>query len=51
MEVLVRIVVGGLLVAHGDKRGRRYTPSEVVKAASRKAGLGYRWRDTDPFEK
>ncbi|HPT94494.1 MAG TPA: Fic family protein [Microbacteriaceae bacterium] len=45
------LAAAGLLVAHGDKRGRRYTPSEVVKAASRKAGLGYRWRDTDPFEK
>ena len=40
----------GLLVAHGDKRGRRYVPSEIVKAASREAGLGYKWRDIDPFE-
>lgn len=40
----------GLLVAHGDKRGRRYAPSEIVKAASREAGLGYSWRDIDPFE-
>lgn len=40
----------GLLIAHGDKRGRYYAPSEIVKAASREAGLGYKWRDIDPFE-
>lgn len=44
------LVKEGLLVAHGDKRGRRYTPSDIVKAASREAGLGYKWRDIDPFE-
>lgn len=41
----------GLLTAHGDKRGRAYTPSETVKAASREAGLGYKWRDIDRFER
>lgn len=40
----------GLLTAHGDKRGRFYAASEIVKAASREAGLGYKWRDYDPFE-
>jgi len=40
----------GLLVAVGDKRGRSYAPSDSVKAASRLAGLGYKWRDVDPFE-
>ncbi|MBY6060151.1 Fic family protein [Microbacterium esteraromaticum] len=40
----------GLLVAHGDKRGRRYAPSDIVKTASREAGLGFKWRDIDPFE-
>lgn len=39
----------GLLVAHGDKRGRRYMPSDKVINASRKAGLGRKWRDLDPF--
>lgn len=40
-----------LLVAHGDKRGRRYSPGDVVRLASRKAGLGWAWKDIDPFEK
>lgn len=43
------LVKAGLLLAHGDKRGRRYTPGDVVKEAARAAGLGYKWRDIDPF--
>ena len=41
----------GLLIAHGDKRGRRYSPGEAVRDASRKSGLGWAWKDIDPFEK
>lgn len=40
----------GLLIARGDKRGRSYVASETIKAAFREAGLGYKWRDIDPFE-
>ncbi|MFJ2618726.1 Fic family protein [Glutamicibacter sp. NPDC087344] len=40
----------GLLIANGDKRDRSYAPGESIKAASREAGLGYKWRDIDPFE-
>lgn len=39
-----------LLVAHGDRRGRRYSASEVVTHAARSSGLGYAWRDIDPFD-
>lgn len=48
---LAALAKAQLLIAHGDKRGPRYTPSELVKTASREAGLGYKWRDSDPFEK
>jgi Fic family protein len=39
-----------LLVAHGDRRGRRYSASQVVIQAARSSGLGYAWRDIDPFD-
>lgn len=44
------LVDAGLLLAHGDKRGRRYTPGGKVRQASRSAGLGYAWRQVDPFK-
>lgn len=47
---LGEMVGAGLLDAHGDKRGRSYTASHRVQAASRQAGLGYAWRTVDPFE-
>ncbi|QBE48879.1 Fic family protein [Leucobacter triazinivorans] len=40
----------GFLIAHGDRRGRKYSAGTSVKDAARSSGLGYAWRDIDPFE-
>lgn len=48
---LAALARAGLLIAHGDKRGRRYTPSDIVRMAARDAGLGYKWKDLEPFAK
>lgn len=47
---LSALAKAGLLVAHGDKRGRHYVGGETVRAASREAGLGVAYRDVDPFQ-
>ncbi|MHA3725289.1 Fic family protein [Leucobacter sp. HY1910] len=46
---LLALVRAHLLVPHGDKRGRRYGPSQSVVEAARAAGLGWAWRAVDPF--
>jgi predicted HTH transcriptional regulator len=39
----------GLLNAQGDRRGRFYTRSDMVRQIGLDAGLGYAWKDSNPF--
>lgn len=46
---LTALVASGLLQAKGDRRGRTYVASDRVLQIARRAGLGYAWKDIDPF--